>query len=463
MRTFAPIFFLILLSLTAQAQERPPNIVVVFTDDLGYGDLSSFGHPTIRTPHIDGIGRRGAKLTSFYVGANVCSPSRAALLTGRLPVRSGMVGEKLGVLFPFSTGGMPQTEVTLAEALRDAGYATGMVGKWHLGHLPDYLPTRHGFDYYYGIPYSNDMRSNSDSEGPLKQLYSTLYMLEGENVVIEDVDQHQLTIDYTEKVLDYIDDHRQEPFFMYYAPNFPHVPLYASEAFEGSTRRGLYGDVVEELDWSVGQILDRLRQHGLEENTIVVFTSDNGPWTTQDEEGGSAGLLRGGKGSCWEGGMRVPAVVQWPGTIPGDQIIQSLGTTMDLYTTLIKAGGGRVPTDRPVDGNDLMPVWKGEQEEATETLFYYHLDQLYAVRSGPWKMHLKSIESYSNVTLYTRPQLYHLDHDPSEQYEVSARHGDVVRRLRELVRQHEEEMEEVRPIFDDINDPARAVLSQLGF
>ncbi|MCP9236196.1 sulfatase [Lewinella sp. JB7] len=463
MRILRQITYFLLLSCAMNAQDRPPNIVLIFTDDLGYGDLSTFGHPTIRTPHLDEMGRRGAKLTSFYVGANVCSPSRAALLTGRLPIRSGMVGEKLGVLFPFSTGGLPQEEITLPEALRDAGYATGMVGKWHLGHLPEYLPTRHGFDSYYGIPYSNDMRSNSDSEGPLKQLYTTLPMLEGEKVVDEDVDQSQLTIDYTDKVLTYIDEHRDEPFFLYYAPNFPHVPLYASESFEGSTRRGLYGDVVEELDWSVGKVLDRLREHGLEENTLVIFTSDNGPWTTQHEEGGSAGLLRGGKGSCWEGGMRVPAVVQWPGTIPENQIIQSLGTTMDLYTTLIKLGGGQVPTDRTIDGNDLLPVWKGEQEEATETLFYYHLNQLYAVRSGPWKMHLRSVESYSDVTLYTRPQLYNLEHDPSEQYEVSARNREVVSRLRKLVADHEAGVEKVPYIFDAIDAPARTLLSQLGF
>jgi len=451
MRIAQTILFLF-LAIAVSAQKKP-NVILIFVDDLGYGDLGCFGHPIIKTPNLDKIAQNGAKLTSFYAAANVCSPSRAALMTGRLPVRSGMTGKNHGVLFPFSTNGLPKDEITLPEVLKPLGYSTGMVGKWHMGFQKEFLPTNNGFDSYYGIPYSNDMGYDTTPTRTSSRFYPKLYMLENEKIVEEGYDQTKMTKDYTSKVLDFIEKNKSKPFFMYYAPNFPHVPLYASKDFLGKSKRGLYGDVVEELDWSVGKIMETLKKNNLEENTLVIFTSDNGPWTTQGVQGGSAGLLKWGKGSCWEGGMRVPAVVQWPGKIAPNQTFDCLSTTMDLFTTIIKSAGGQVPTDRVIDGNDLMPVWTGKAKEATETFFYYHFNQLFAVRKGAWKMHLKSVVPYvPEIIVYQSPLLYNLENDPSEQYNVAAKNQHVIKELQALADEHSKGMPTVHYIFDDVDN-----------
>ena len=444
------LFLLLAISLSAQ---KKPNVILIFVDDLGYGDLGCFGHPIIKTPNLDKIAQNGAKLTSFYAAANVCSPSRAALMTGRLPVRSGMTGKTYGVLFPYSTNGLPKDEITLPEVLKPLGYSTGMVGKWHMGYQKEFLPTNNGFDSYYGIPYSNDMGYDTSPTRLSSRFYPKLYMLENEKIVEEGYDQTKMTKDYTNKVVDFIEKNKSKPFFLYYAPNFPHTPLYASKDFLGKSKRGLYGDVVEELDWSVGKIMETLKKNNLEENTLVIFTSDNGPWTTQGVQGGSAGLLKWGKGSCWEGGMRVPAVVQWPGKIAPNQTFDCLSTTMDLFTTIIKSAGGQVPSDRVIDGNDLMPVWTGKAKKATEIFFYYHFNQLFAVRKGAWKMHLKSVVPYvPEITLYQTPLLYNLENDPSEQYNVAAKNQNVIKELQALADEHIKSISTVHYIFDDVDN-----------
>ncbi|WP_152052995.1 sulfatase family protein [Tautonia marina] len=431
-----------------------PNLVVIFTDDLGYGDLSCYGHPTIATPNLDRMAAEGQRWTQFYVGASVCTPSRAALMTGRLPIRSGMCNTRRRVLFPDSAGGLPASEITLAEALKDLGYATAMVGKWHLGHLAEFLPTNHGFDSYYGIPYSNDMdRVASAPEGRVAITepeieYFNVPLLQDTRIIERPTDQRTLTRRYTEQSLRFIRDHAQgdQPFFLYLAHSMPHVPLFRSEAFVDASRRGLYGDVIEEIDWSVGQILDTIRELGIAEETLVVFTSDNGPWLTYDQQGGSAGLLRNGKGSTWEGGMREPFLAWWPGTIPTGQVVPDLGSTMDLLPTAVRLAGGEPPSDRVLDGVDLRPALFGAGPSPRDSMFYYRGTELYAVRLGPYKAHFITQEPYgrdTNRIEHDPPLLFHLEHDPSERFDVSADHPEVLATIQALADAHRASVEPV--------------------
>lgn len=344
MRTSAPVITAVLLAAALGSpaacadKASRPNVVVIFCDDLGYGDLACFGHPTIATPHLDRMAREGQKWTNFYAAAPVCTPSRAAILTGRLPIRTGMCSDTRRVLFPDSAGGLQPEEVTIADALKSAGYATACVGKWHLGHLPQYLPTEQGFDSYFGIPYSNDMDRLADSpkgrEAFLnpKPEYFNVPLLRNKDEIERPADQYTITRRYTEEAVRFITAERTKPFFLYLAHNMPHVPLFSSPNFHDTSLRGLYGDVIEEIDWSVGQVLDALRRSSQAKNTLVLFTSDNGPWLIFDEQGGSAGLLRDGKGSTWEGGMREPTLFWWPGTIrPG--VVRQIGSTLDMLPT----------------------------------------------------------------------------------------------------------------------------------
>ena len=414
-----------------------PNVIILFADDLGYGDLGVYGHPTIRTPHLDQMAAEGMKFTQFYTGASVCTPSRAALLTGRLPIRSGMAHDRIRVIFPPSEGGLPESEITIAEALKTKGYATAAIGKWHLGHRPEHLPTNNGFDHYFGIPYSNDM---SPATNPWTQArgFPDLPLVRGVETIEEEPDQRLLTRRYTEEAVQFIRDNRDRPFFLYLPHTFPHIPLFASDAFEGKSPRGLYGDVVEELDWSAGQILTTLRELGLAENTLVVFTSDNGPWLTEHLEGGSAGLLKNGKGTTWEGGMRVPALAWWPGSIAPGQTTDALATTMDLYTTALTLADADLPDDRIVDGVDLTPLLRGERDAVRDVVFYYRGTQIFAVRKGPWKMHFITQSAYvgDEPVPHAPPELYHLDHDPSERFNVAADHPDVIAEIMQEVERH---------------------------
>jgi arylsulfatase A len=427
--------------LGSEKAGRKPNFVIIFCDDLGYGDLGCYGHPTIRTPNLDRMAAEGQKWTDFYVAASVCTPSRAALLTGRLPIRSGMCSDSRRVLFPDSAGGLPQSEITIARALQPQGYTSACIGKWHLGHLPQYLPTSHGFDYYYGIPYSNDMDRVAGQGRQAffdpKIEYWNVPLMRNEEIIERPADQNTITKRYAEEAVRFIEQNKDRPFFVYLAHSLPHVPLFCSDQFRDTSRRGLYGDVVEEIDWGVGRIMETLRREGLAENTLVVFTSDNGPWLTYDQHGGSAGLLREGKGCTFEGGMRVPCLMWWPGTIQ-PAVIHDIGAAMDLYTTTLELGGAKAPTDRVVDGLDLRPVLHGKGRSPRDTFFYYRGTQLYALRKGPFKAHFITRSAYGSdqPVRHELPELYHLGHDPSEKYNIANDHPDVIAAIQKEVEQH---------------------------
>ncbi|PQO42706.1 sulfatase [Blastopirellula marina] len=437
---------------SANAQERAkkslPNFVVIFCDDLGYGDLGCFGNPTIRTKHLDQMATEGMKFTQFYVGAPVCTPSRAALMTGRLPCRTGMCSNKRRVLFPNSKGGIPAEEITLAEALKGGGYATACIGKWHLGHHKQFLPTSNGFDYYFGIPYSNDMdRVATAPKGREafwhpKSEYFNVPLMRNEEIIERPADQTTITRRYTEETIKFIDEHQDEPFFVYLAHSMPHVPLFRSPAFEGVSRRGYFGDVIEEIDWSVGQVLQKLRDTGLGENTLVMFCSDNGPWLPYGDHGGSAGPLRGGKGSTWDGGMREPTIFWWPKTIPASSVAADVGSTMDLMATFHTLAGLKMPTDRVFDSHDLTPVLKQTGKSTRDTFFYYRGYDLMAVRYGPWKLHFKTQSGYGQPKpeIHDPPVLYNLDHDPGESRDVAKENSEVIETILAEVKRHQEEM-----------------------
>ncbi|MGH9840410.1 MAG: sulfatase family protein, partial [Blastocatellia bacterium] len=334
-------------SVAAQTKDKP-NIIVILADDLGYGDLACYGHPTIATPNLDRMAAEGMKFTQFYAGASVCTPSRAALLTGRYPVRSGVTR----VLIPKSTGGLPESEVTIAETLGDAGYATMCVGKWHLGSRRPHLPLNHGFDHYYGIPYSNDMSPWAQPDNPTFNGDPPHPLLRDFEVTNrEEPDQTQLTRLYTDESVKFIREQakKKKPFFLFLAHTFPHVPLYASASFKGKSRRGLYGDTVEEIDASCGDILRALKELGIERETLVVFTSDNGPWIGKKLDGGSPGPFNEGKVSTWEGGFRVPFIARWPGRIAAGVTTRAFATAMDLFPTFVNLAGGKAPADRVMD------------------------------------------------------------------------------------------------------------------
>jgi arylsulfatase A len=429
------------LLLAAAPQEPPPNVIVVYADDLGWGDLACQGHPTIRTPQLDRMAAEGLRFTQFYSAAPVCTPSRAALLTGRYAVRSGMASGRRRVLFPDSAGGLPPGEITIAKLLRANGYATGCVGKWHLGHRAEFLPMNHGFDVWFGLPYSNDMDGipgRANSRKPEEGAWNVPLMRNAE-VVERPAVQTTLTKRYTEEAVAFVKANRERPFFLYLAHSMPHVPLFASGAFSGKSPRGLYGDVVEELDWSVGQVLEAVRREGLEKRTLVVFSSDNGPWLTFHEQGGSAGPLREGKGSTWEGGQRVPGIFWWPGRIPAGRVTGELACTMDLFTTAARLAGAALPADRPVDGLDLSPVLFGTGPGPRRSFAYYRDTSVYAFRQGPWKAHFTTRSAYGKdaPVVHDPPALYQLDVDPGEQWDVSGQHPDVIASIRKALAEHE--------------------------
>ncbi len=455
------------LPVALDAQPAPPNIVVIFADDLGYGDLGSFGAPNIRTPRIDAMAAEGQKWTNFYVQP-VCSPSRAALLTGRLPIRSGMFGTPGAgapkVLRADAARGLPSEEVTIAEVLKPRGYATGMIGKWHLGHLPEFLPMRQGFDSWFGLPFSHDMRMTVPRDKGYqttayyepKPEYWDVPLMRNGDIVERPVDHRTLTRRYTEEAVRFISAHRTRPFFLYLAHSLPHIPLARSDAFVGHSRGGLYGDTVEEIDWSTGRILDALRAAGIDRNTLVLFTSDNGPWLPFRTHAGSAGPLKAGKGTTWEGGVRAPAVFWWPGTVR-PAVVTDMGSALDVVVTAAALAGATLPGDRVLDGVDLSPVLRGSGRSPRNQLLYYWDSELRAIRKGKYKAHFITSGAYGEGgprTVHAPPLLFDLAEDPGERFDVAATHPDIVEDLTTEADRHRRTVVPTTPLFDELLVPA---------
>jgi arylsulfatase A-like enzyme len=430
------------MSAVGRAVGDRPNFVVILTDDLGFGDIGCYGASDIATENLDRMASRGLRFESFCVAAPTCTPSRAALLTGCYPARVGLPA----ILLPWSRTGLAPGERTIADVLKTGGYATACYGKWHLGHHPEFLPTRHGFDEYFGIPYSNDMWLNHPVPHRAERMLE-LPLLEGEEAVELNPDQRQLTTWYTERSVSFIERNHDRPFFLYLPHSMPHVPLHVSERFEGKSGRGLYGDVIMEIDWSVGMILQTLERLGLAENTLVLFTSDNGPWIEYGDHGGSAGPLREGKWTTFDGGQRVPAIVQWPGRIPAGRVVEELVSAIDLLPTFAHLAGAELP-ERAIDGQDVWPILAGDvQALRPERVFLhyrgYHLE---AVRQGRWKLHFPhtfkhlveagaggkpGTSSIETIGL----ALFDLEADQGEGRDVASAHPEVVSRLSALARE----------------------------
>tara|TARA_R110002096_G_scaffold212352_8_gene399842 strand:- start:3418 stop:4803 length:1386 start_codon:yes stop_codon:yes gene_type:complete len=426
------IIWAALIVAAGAAGERKPNFIIIFTDDQGYGDLSCFGGKHVNTPRLDQMAAEGAKLTSFYVAAPVCTPSRAALMTGCYPKRIDMAtGSNFGVLLARDPKGLNPDEITIAEVLKGVGYKTGMFGKWHLGDQPGFLPTRQGFDEYFGIPYSHDIHPFHPSQK--KHQFPSLPLLDQETVIEMDPDADHLTRRITEHAVAFIEENKDDPFFIYIPHPIPHRPLHVSPPFmEGvssevidklndeqgtvdyKTRDKLFRQAINEIDWSVGRILDTLKANGIDENTLVIFTSDNGPAI------GKAGPLKGRKGSTFEGGMREPTVIRWPGKIPAGQPNGELMTAMDLLPTFAKLAGAEVPADRVIDGRDIWPVLSGDTKSPHEAFFYHRGNELKAVRSGDWKLHLNKGKPSA---------LFNLKTDVGESKNLLDENAEIAKRL----------------------------------
>jgi len=446
-------FFLAILSLAAcsggalpsdagRAANRP-NVIIVLTDDQGYADVGAFGAQDFATPNLDRLAAEGIRFTSFYSAAPICSPSRAALMTGSYPVRIGLTD----VLFPDSSNGLNPEEVTIAELLKSAGYATAAVGKWHLGDDESFLPTRQGFDEYFGLPYSNDM--------------TPLPLLENEEAIEYSPDPSQLTKRYTERARDFITRNQESPFFLYLAHSMPHVPLAVSDDFKGQSEQGLYGDVMMELDWSVGQILEGLDELGLANDTLVAFASDNGPWLVYGNDAGSAGSLREGKWTTFEGGQRVPGIMRWPRRIEGNAVSNEIVSTLDLFPTIAAITGSALPA-WPIDGRSVLPILEGASGAASPSdaaYFYFYLGvELQAVRSGRFKLHLAHSyqtvaepgvdgnhgqDAWSDLPL----SLFDLDADPGETTNLAAQYPELVTQLTEAATAFDADIKQnLRPI-----------------
>ncbi len=434
--------------VNAALAERPPNIVIIFTDDQGYQDLGCFGSPQIKTPHIDKMATEGMKLTSFYA-ASVCTPSRAMILTGCYAPRVGMPG----VIWPDEPWGIAHDETTFAELAKSKGYATACIGKWHVGHAaPNMLPPSHGFDLYYGVPYSNDMGAGKGipcAEGVtirrVKHPHKNKMVPEkgsplvrGEQVIEHPTDANLITQRYTAEAVKFITANRGKPFLLYLAHTMPHTPLAASAEFKGKSKRGFYGDVIEEIDASTGRILACLKKQGVDDNTVVLFTSDNGPWHQRGDHGGSALPLRGGKTTLWEGGVRVPTVVRWPGKIPANTTYSGMASTMDLLPTIATLIGAKAPTDRVIDGVDMSKQLLGESKAPVrETFYYFHDRRVGAVRWSKWKLF---IDDPGKKAKY-RQALYDLEADLSETTDVSAKHPEIVAKLTKMIATMQKDMD----------------------
>ena len=422
--------------------QRPPNVVVIFIDDMGYADIGPFGAKGFRTPNLDRMAKEGIRLTDFYVAQAVCSASRVALLTGTYPNRIGIHG----ALGPGSKTGLHANETTMAELLKSRGYATAIYGKWHIGDHPSFMPTRHGFDEFFGLPYSNDMWPNHPEARP--GTYPPLPLLEGDSIMEMMPDQSTLTRRYTERAVNFIERNASRPFFLYLPHTMVHVPLFVGERFKGSSGVGLFGDVVQEIDWSVGEVLRTIQRLNLDSQTLVIFTSDNGPWLSYGDHAGSTGGLREGKGTAWEGGVRVPFVARWPGRIRAGRSSRAPVMTIDLFPTIARLAGASLPA-HAIDGKDIWPILRGDagaRSPHDALYFYYNTNELQAVRSGKWKL----VFPHTYRTLGPEPamahdgipvkyrsaqsglELYDLERDPGERTDVARRFPQTVAQLNVL-------------------------------
>ena len=440
------LFFLVPVALGAKKQ---PNVVIMFMDDMGYADIGPFGAKGYPTPHLDRMAKEGRKFTDFYVTQAVCSASRAGLLTGCYNVRVGI----MGALGPKSNIGINPDEVTIAEICKQKGYATACYGKWHLGHLKEFLPMQHGFDEYFGLPYSNDMWPyhpgvlHLPMEERLKR-WPDLPLMDGNKVINPKVtgkDQEKLTTQYTERAVSFIEKNKDRPFFVYVPHSMVHVPLYVSDKFKGKSGAGLFGDVMMEVDWSVGQIMKTLRKYKLEKDTLFVFTSDNGPWLNYGDHAGSAAPLREGKGTMFDGGCREPTLAWWPGTIPPDSVCKEPAMTIDLLPTIAGLIGAKLPAHR-IDGKNVWPLFTDDEAKSPhEAYYFYYGNQLQAVRQGKWKLHFP--HGYRTMagkpggtggipTRYSQAKiglsLFDLEKDVGESKDLSESHPEVVKRLSAL-------------------------------
>ena len=454
MRLFRPLLFTIFLNLAAglSAQEKLPNIVMMFTDDQGYGDVGCYGAQGFETPHLDQMAAEGVRFTDFYVSSPVCSASRVALLTGCYHERVGISG----ALGPASKNGINEKELTLAELCKQKGYATAAFGKWHLGRPEKFLPPNHGFDEFFGIPYSNDMWPfhpgvrHLPEEERLKK-WPHLPLIEGTKVInpkMNPADQTQLTTQITERAVSFIDKNSENPFFLYVAHPQPHVPLFVSDKFAGKSENGVFGDVISEIDWSMGQILAKLKEKGLDDNTLVMFSCDNGPWLNYGTHCGTAGPLREGKGTCWDGGIRVPFIARWPGKIPSGTVQSEVASTIDVLPTVASLIGGKLPAHK-IDGKNIWPLLaskEGAKSPHDALFFYYKQNELQAMRSGKWKLILphkyrslngRDAPSDGTPTNYDTNTaelgLYDLENDIGESKNLASANPEVVSGLMKKV------------------------------
>jgi arylsulfatase A-like enzyme len=434
------------LALPCPAAEPPPkpNVVIVYIDDMGYGDLACYGNPINKTPNCDRMAREGTRFTDFYVAQAVCSASRTALLTGCYPNRLGI----LGALGPQSKNGISDKEKTIADVLKARGYATAIYGKWHLGHHPQFLPTRHGFDDYFGLPYSNDMGPK-----PGRPNAPPVPLISGDKTVETNPDMNTITARYTTHAADFIRKNKDRPFFLYVPHTMVHVPIGATPGFRREAMGRLYTAAVEEVDWSLGQILAALKDNNIDEKTLVIFSADNGPWLSYGNHGGSAGPLREGKGTSWDGGVREPCIVRWPGQVPAGRLAHEPWMTIDILPTLAHLTGADLPP-LPVDGKNAWPLLHGDPgaRSPQEAYYFYWGKELQAVRSGKWKLHFP--HSYRSLTgtpghdgsaggyteAHTDLALYDLEVDVGEKTNVADKHPDVVQKLKALADKEREEL-----------------------
>jgi len=412
----------VLFCITVQAQTKKepaapkPNIVYIFLDDAGITDFGAYGNTSIRTPNIDRIAKEGITFNQHYSTSSVCSPSRAGLLTGRYQIRHGLND----VLHPTSPSGIDPNEITIAEALKGQGYGTGIIGKWHLGTVQQHLPVQNGFDYYFGIPYSNDM--------------TPVFYYRNNDTIKEILDQRYITRTYTEEAVSYIQKNKEKPFFLYVAHNLPHVPLFASPEFTQNSKSGIYGAVIEEIDWSVGKILKALEDQGLDKNTIVIFSSDNGPWKVKEDNGGTSGALRSEKATWFEGGFRVPLLAKWPGHIKPGTYYNNVTSQLDWFPTLLHLAGGTLPADRVYDGEDILPVLNGTAERKGNQIYYFYSGKLRAYRKGDYKIifpYEGSPQSFgrAGIPKIEAVQLYNLKTDPNETTDISLSNVQLTNQL----------------------------------